>query len=255
MIAAILIFSFMLAVLAHVKIFLFQRSIAALYDTLTKDTLVVRPMVYPDVDPSVLQQFYKLNEGQRKTLYHDLMGLVSYEAYSSMYKACFQETPIERAAELQASLRIMTLGEIDKLKKAIQDVMWVPKDPPVPLKTAKSDAPVPQTFVPVLKPSVPSVPQPSVPQPSAPQPSAPSASQSESAFRPIIKSETETASMPAQDSVPTSAPSSAPPTSISATTEPINEIKIAEPTKPKTRKTTTKKVLAQEAIIPDYLEA
>lgn len=241
MIAAILIFSFMLAVLAHVKIFLFQRSIAALYDTLTKETLVVRPMVYPDVDPSVLQQFYKLNEGQRKTLYHDLMGLISYEAYSSMYKACFQETPIERAAELQASLRIMTLGEIDKLKKAIQDVMWVPKDPPVPLKTAKSEAPVPQPSV--LKPSVPSA------------PSVPQDSQSESAFRPIIKSETETASMPAQESVPTSAPSSAPPTSITATTEPINEIKIAEPTKPKTRKTTTKKVLAHEAIIPDYLEA
>jgi hypothetical protein len=126
-----------------------------------------------------------------------------------MYKACFLDTPIERAAELQAVLRSMKTQEIDRVRKSIQEVQWVP--PPV---VSSKDS--------VSK---------------------------ESAFKTIVQSETATVNMPAQESKPTSAPSSAPETSTTAIIEPTNEIKIAEPIKPKTRKIAIKKVSPAETSI------
>lgn len=192
---------------------MFQRSMLALYDMMaSRDSIVVKPSpVYPDVDPVFLQQFYKLTDAQRKTFYHELAGSVSLQTYNAMYNACFMKHAVERAHELQSALFAMTSSEVESVRKLVQDALWVPKD----------------------------ISEPPVPPPS---------SSNESAFRPIHV-EAETTSIPAQESAPISAPSKAPETITTAITEPTNEIKIAEPTKPKTRKTSTKKVLGPESII------
>jgi hypothetical protein len=215
MIAAIILFSFLLAILAHIKLIMFQRSLNVMYDMLiSKESVVVKTTpVYPDADPILLQQFYKLNESQRKTFYHELTGTVSLHAYNAMYGACFMKHAVERAHELQKAMLSMTFTELEAVKKLVQDVLWVPQDPPLPSQSTTMDSSV------------------------------------EPNMEDSKKVEAETASIPAQESNPTSAPSKAPETSTTAMIEPTNEMKIAEPTKPKTRKTSSKKVLAPEASI------
>jgi len=266
MIAAFIMFSFIMAILAHVKIFMFQRSMTVLYDMLlAKETVVIKETpVYPDVDPVFLQQFYKLNDAQRKTLYHDLAGAVSLQTYNAMYNACFMKNAVERAHELQSAMFSMNSSELEAVRKLVQDVLWVPKDldPKMP--------PVPATGPPSTGPKAPAGIQGSVQSASVQSASLQTMSSADlqttssadlqttssadlqgsfGAFKPI-KVAADTMSMPAQDSVPTSAPSKAPEISTTAMIEPTNEIKIAEPIKLKTRRATTKRVLAPETIIP-----
>ena len=138
MLAFLIIMSFMLAILAHIKLLMFQRGIVTLFDALDEHIeavrreksievqsaeLVVEPYAVPEkpdfVDSSVLESFYGLQD--RGPVFHAVAksGALNATQLFQLYHACYGETPMSRSLELQTLLRNVDLRVYDLLKSAI----------------------------------------------------------------------------------------------------------------------------------------
>ena len=148
MLAFLVIIGFMLAVLAHVKLFITNRALVAVYDALSMQIsdraardaardfveadapkLVVGPEVLPNpphfVDAVVLQLFYALNDKFRARLFHDVAGAIKLEpnGLSDLYNAAYGTQNVERSMSFQNLLRHINAQQYAVLKQAVENAI------------------------------------------------------------------------------------------------------------------------------------
>lgn len=135
------IIGFMLAVLAHVKLFITNRAIISVFDTLVAQIsrvsgsevetdapkLVVAPEVLPNpphfVDAVVLQTFYALNDVLRTRVFHDVASVANLQpaALSNLYEACYGHQNVQRSMSFQTLLRRIDATQYGLVKQAIDN--------------------------------------------------------------------------------------------------------------------------------------
>ena len=135
----LIVIGFVLALLAHVKLFLFQRSIMQFYYDLeekhrvdnqesTRPTGVISethavPAKAAHIDSSVLQDFYKLSEAQRNQFFYAIIGQINSGAYASLHLACFSDSILERASNLQTVLLLLTQAEASRFSALVASMV------------------------------------------------------------------------------------------------------------------------------------
>ena len=183
MLAFLVIIGFMLAVLAHVKLFITNRALVSIYDALSAQIsdraardaaqqrdveLVVGPEVLPNppnfVDAVVLQWFYALNDKFRARVFHDVAGATKLQpnGLSDLYNAAYGIQNVERSMSFQNLLRHINAQQYAVIKQAVENAIadqnTVPAAPAVePVVPAVPAAPTVEPVVPTVEPVVPAV--------------------------------------------------------------------------------------------------
>lgn len=136
----LIVIGFVLALLAHVKLFMFQRSIMQFYYDLEEkyrldnqestrptgvisETHAVPAAKQAHVDSSVLQDFYKLSEAQRNQFFYAIIGQINSGAYASLHLACFSDSSLERASNLQTVLLLLTQAEASRFSALVASMV------------------------------------------------------------------------------------------------------------------------------------
>ncbi len=129
----------MLVIMAHIKLFMIQKAVIDVYDTLDMrlmklatyvDELQQVPVTIEDhvevkqgLDPEVLQIFYGLSEQGRKAFFTQVANLLHGEAFEFLWHACFKEQgPIQRAADVQKAFMSIDLQTYSSVKHVLQNL-------------------------------------------------------------------------------------------------------------------------------------
>jgi len=253
MIAFLIVIGFVLAVLAHVKLYLFQKVLLEMHNErpAVVGQVITEAHVVPDrapaahIEATVLQEFYKLDEIQRHKFFHSIIGQINANSYASLHLACFSASVLERASNFQKTLYFLNQEEVSRLKAVLSASAAAATGPATAQATGPASAAstVPASTVPAS--TVPAAAAASV----AVAPGA-SLAKFEAKFEPLPMTDSENDLMPSKasitkkpldDSTAMSVTQMLESKSSAVTSSETNETTAAVDTKPTTRRNTKRK--------------
>jgi hypothetical protein len=145
MLEAVVILSFVLAILAHIKLFLLQKTTFMLFDDVAAflsqkkdDSFVAVPA--PSAPPAqafaanheIIQSFYKLNADEKRAVFLTLSPNVNGYAFEKLWRACHDKDSFSSAANFQEFVLLEpdTPKITSAVKTATQDLQSKAKDHP-----------------------------------------------------------------------------------------------------------------------------
>jgi hypothetical protein len=165
---AILFLTFLLVIMAHLKIFMFQRMAMALYEELTtfkrhtiKGSTSQTAQVAGNSNNQLLQDIYGLQD--KKALFDECQHFLSGRAFESLWRAC-NGKGLQQAADFQVCIlsldntsyikmkhAVDKLAEIAKATQAAQDAFEAVAEPAAAPDVALETASVAETAPDVLE--------------------------------------------------------------------------------------------------------